>query len=90
MIKVWVLKITEEELHDQYDCLGGPTDIEVFKGIFLLKNKNLKTLNNILHSDEFLQINIGGLLDGQKQELIEYGYVRNNSIMYSLYQKEVI
>lgn len=89
-MKVWVLKITEEELHDQFDGLGGSVEVEVFRGIFLLKNKKLKTLNKILNSDKFLQINIGGLLDEEKQELIKNGCVRNHDIVYSLYEEEVI
>lgn len=35
-MKVWVLKITEEGLHDQYDVLGGPVEVETFKAIFIL------------------------------------------------------
>lgn len=89
-MKVWVLKITEEELHDQFDGLGGPVEVEAFKAIFISKENSIKTLNKVLDSEAFYQIELGGLLDEQKQELIEYGYVRNNGIIYSLYQKEVI
>ncbi len=28
-MKVWVLKITEEGLHDQYDVLGGPVVVVI-------------------------------------------------------------
>lgn len=89
-MKVWILKIIEEELHDQFDGLGGPVELEIFKAIFILKEKSINTLNKILDSKKFLQIEIGGLLDEQKQELIKNGYVRNNDFIYSLYEEEVI
>lgn len=89
-MKVWVLKIIAEELHDQFDGLGGEVEVEAFKAIFILKDNSTKTLNKVLDSKKFYQIEIGGLLDEQKQELIKNGYVRNNDFIYSLYEEEVI